>query len=90
MADSDKTKADLDAAEKQLAEAKAAHAVATRKESGPRPAPVVLLDFIRIVASRFGNHPDLADLVAEFEQGVKPPPASQPIEPGANAEREGA
>jgi hypothetical protein len=49
----------------------AAPAVAA-KPAAPRSPDVILVDIIRNMAGRMGNHPVLDSLIAEFETATKP------------------
>jgi len=64
-------------AEKALADAQAALAVAeadakTAAEAAARPRPVgsILIDLVRQLVSRAGNHPDLEALLKELEASI--------------------
>lgn len=66
------TAAEVAAAQQKLTEAQAAHAAAMEATATPRAPMVVLLDFLGLVVSRFGNHPTLEKLLKEFEAAITP------------------
>jgi hypothetical protein len=68
----EKAKADLAAAESAQLEAQAS--------APPRRPDVILLDFMSKVAQRFGNHHELAGLIAEAKKSMsleEQPPAKE-------------
>jgi hypothetical protein len=60
----EKAKADLAAAESAQVEAQAS--------APPREPNVIVLDFMSKIAQRFGNHHELAGLIAEFTKATAP------------------
>ena len=80
MATTEETQAKLDAAREALDKAQAEHNAAARAAKPARDPGAIAVDLFRAVASRFGNHPDLIELIAELESTLAPPAAPPPAE----------
>ena len=61
----------LDKAAADLAAAEAAHADAV-KNAPPRALEIVIVDLLEKIVQRFGNHHELAGLLAELKAGTAP------------------
>ena len=70
MATLEEAKAQVAKAAAELAAAEADEKVATEAAARPRPAMSIVIDIVRLLVSRAGNHPDLEKLEAELNASV--------------------
>ncbi len=85
---SEETQSKLAAAQAALDAAQKEHDDAVKAETPARSPEVVLLDFMRAVAAKLDNHPELRTLLAEFESVIQPPapPPADTAAPATKAE----
>lgn len=66
----EEAKAAVAAAEEALAQAQHHAAAAEEAAKKPRPVGSILIDIVRELVSRAGNHPDLEKLEKELNQAI--------------------